>query len=78
MFFPMGISWCLALLLCQAFDGLEMCSGTGILSRILRDGGYRVCSVDIVDWASYFEEHQPQTTGNPLDLLSPAGMALLS
>lgn len=63
--------------LLEAFDGVEMCSGTGILSRVLRDGGYKVCSVDILDWASYFQAHKPQTTGNPLDLLSPAGMAFL-
>ena len=61
----------------QAFDGVEVCSGTGILSRVLRDGGYKVCNMDIVDWASYFEFHQPKTSGNPLDLLTPAGMSLL-
>ena len=61
----------------QAFDGVEICSGTGILSRVLRDGGYKVCNVDIVDWASYFELHKPRTSGNPLDLLTPAGMSLL-
>jgi len=61
----------------QAFDGVEVCSGTGILSRVLRDGGYKVCNIDIIDWASYFELNQPQTSGNPLDLLTPAGMSLL-
>lgn len=59
------------------FHGVEVCSGTGILSRVLRDGGYKVCNVDIIDWHDYFKLHRPKTSGNPLDLLSPGGMAFL-
>lgn len=61
----------------KVFDGVEVCSGTGILSRVLRNGGYRICNLDIIDWEDYFKYHRPQTVGNPLDLLSPGGMALL-
>ena len=61
----------------KVFDGVEVCSGTGILSRVLRDGGYRICNLDIIDWDDYFKLHRPQTDGNPLDLLSAGGMALL-
>lgn len=60
----------------QVFDGMEVCSGKGLLSQVLRHGGYRIANFDILDWDGYAAVRQPSTTTNPLDLLQPSGMAL--
>ena len=58
-------------------DGAEFCAGKGVLTRCLRFGGYNVVGLDILDWGPYAHANGVQTSSNPLDMLSPSGMALL-
>ena len=68
---------CLAVMCMQAqvYDACEICAGCAMLSHALRAHGYPVAALDINYWQLY-AERRPTTT-NPLDLLSPAGMAFL-
>ena len=62
----------------EAWDGAEFCAGKGVLNKCLRHAGYRVCGLDILDWGPYSQHHGVQTSSNPLDMLTPSGMAFLA
>lgn len=59
----------------ETIDAVEVCSGKGLLTRCLRRAGYRVAAFDILDWEDYARVRQPSIQTNPLDMLTPAGMA---
>lgn len=66
----------------QVYDCIEVFSGVGTLSRCLTLAGYTTASLDIELWEPWAEGRRcrrlkKMCKGNPLDLLSPAGFALL-
>lgn len=62
----------------EVWDGAEFCAGKGVLNKCLRHAGYKVCGLDILDWFQYSQDHGVQTSSNPLDMLTPSGMACLA
>lgn len=66
---------------CQTFDAVEVFAGAGALTRCLRLANYVTASLDIDHWDPYCQRRvwkrlkKPACTGNPLDLMSPAGFA---
>ena len=72
-----GVTWDMNVNMWQVWDAAEICCGSGMLTRILRFGGYETASVDIQMWTSQVPP-PPPTANNPLDLLQPSGFALLS
>ena len=64
----------------QAYDFIEVCAGSGRLSRVMKYAGFCTASFDIVYWDKYVNDifRLRSTSGhNPMDMLSPAGMAML-
>ena len=62
----------------QEYDGIEVFAGAAMLSRCLRHAGLTVGSLELDFWKDYARARQlPQNMGNPMDLLSPSGMAFL-
>ena len=67
----------------QVYDAVEVFAGVGMLSRCLQLASYETATLDIEHWDPFMERRftkrlrRPSCNGNPLDLLSPAGMALL-
>ena len=65
----------------QAYDAVEAFAGVGNLSACLRAAGMTAASLEILDWSTWLDKRmqlyprRPLCKGNPLDLLSPAGMA---
>lgn len=66
------------------YDCVEVFAGAGALTRCLQCAGFQTCSLDIGMWWPWMEARGLKTkrirkscTGNPLDLLSPAGFALV-
>ena len=62
----------------QAYDFVEVCAGHARLSRVVAFGGFQVASLDIAYWQNYVENRPARSvssTRNPLDMMSPAGMA---
>lgn len=65
---------------CEVYDFIEVCAGSGRLSRVMGYAGFQTASFDIVYWDKYVNDifRRRSTSGNnPLDMLSPAGMAML-
>ena len=71
-----GVPW-------QVYDAVEVFAGVGMLSRCLQLANFETASLDIKHWDPFTERRlckrlrKPTCSGNPLDLLSPAGMAFL-
>jgi len=68
----------------EVYDTVEVFSGVGTLSRCLQLANFNTCSLDIGLWQPWIQKRKSQRKrlrklckGNPLDLLSPAGFALL-
>lgn len=67
----------------QVYDAVEVFAGVGMLSRCLQLANFETASLDIKHWDPFTERRlckrlrKPACNGNPLDLLSPAGMAFL-
>ena len=65
-------------LLGQEYDGIEVFAGAAMLSRCLRNAGMTVGSLEIDFWKDYANARQlPRGIGNPIHLLTSAGMAFL-
>lgn len=69
----------------QVYDCIEVFAGVGTLSQCLSYVGFRTASLDIGDWHPWYQARLAKTKrlkktckGNPLDLLTPAGFALLA
>jgi len=63
----------------EAYDGLEICAGSALLSRCLRFGrGLNIAAFDILDWEGYAIPRGLPCTKNPLDLTTAAGMSFLA
>ena len=60
----------------KVYQAVEVCAGAGLVTRCLRHGGIPTASLDI----DFFHTlpRIPKSKRNPLDLLEPSGMALLS
>ena len=63
------------LLISEAFEALELCAGSGIVTRCLRRAGVHTVALDIAYWDAY--SRPTKATTNPLDLLQDSGMATL-
>ena len=62
----------------QAYDALEVFAGVASLSKCLRCSGLRGGSLEIEFWWEYAQVRRlPKSMGNPMDLLTALGMALL-
>ena len=63
--------WASLINILKVYDGLEICSGTALLSRCLRYGAnFNIGAVDLEDWSG-------PSFKNPLDMTTSAGMAFL-
>ena len=63
---------------------IEVFAGIGSLSKCVALAGYPTLSLDVAYWEPWLEKRRARTkrlvktcSGNPMDLLTPAGFALL-
>ena len=67
----------------EVYDAIEAFAGVGNLTACLRAAGLTVAALEITDWGKWLETRtmgspsKLRCKSNPLDLLSPSGMACL-
>ena len=66
----------------KVYDGAEIFSGVATLSDCLREEGFDVASMDIINWEKFASERakggKPLKCRNALDLTTSAGFGQLS
>ena len=66
----------------QVYDAIEVFAGVATLSRCLQYANFETAALDVEHWDPWYQQRlnrrlRKTCNGNPLDLLTPAGFALL-
>ena len=63
----------------EAFDALDVFAGAARISQCLREHGFRTATLDVEHWPDWVSKRldAPRSSGNPLDLMTPAGFLRL-